>query len=476
MRLPRRRRRDTLSAAASIARRYDRILLATLVVVLVMAAALLVVDHRDEERTEQEHLASRVFDRLDELNALVHGAVDAVDALRVHAEGVVAGSGSALATRHQLLRGKPGGPLTLDDAPPGPGGRGHGNVIVPSGPAGPTSWLETRVALALGETFADNAQAAPFLAWQTFVSAGGTVAVFPWISSRLYPLDPDPRGRGVFSAGTPERDPGRHNFWIDPEQDAAGKGPVGGVGAPVYAEDRLLGTVAALVQAESLDEIAERLRYPLGRLLVLDQANRVLAMAGNVPNGSRTFPLGRLEDIAPEAGNPAVADAISQPTGAWRRAGGQLILAAELGQAPWRLVFVMSRWELARTIAARSVGQLLRHRAPRRRARRPRRRAPEPAPRIRAGRRRRLRRRHPQTRRRHLPGRALAMRYEERLGLVDVDRTLEPRVQPTARRATAGASRHRGEVFSSPIRGRCGRARGRPSGGRRSGGPGRPTS
>lgn len=356
MRLAWRARRGRLTAAGSISRRYDRILIATLVVVLALAATLVTVDHRNEEATERANIALRVSDRLVELNALVRGTVDAVDALRVHAESVVDGSGSALVTRHQLLRKGPGGMLTLDEAPAGTAGRGHGNVIVAGGPPGPWSWLETRVALGLGSTFADNVQASPFLAWQKFVSAGGTVAIFPWISSRLFPLDIDPRSRMAFFAGTPERNPGRHSFWIGPEADSTGKGPIVGVGTPVYAGDRFLGTVSALVQLERLEDITARLRYPLGRLFVLDGSNRVLVMAGGVPRGPRTFPLGQLEDLAPEARHPGVADAVGQPAGQWRQAGGQLILATELDQAPWRLVYLLSRWELARTVAARSAG------------------------------------------------------------------------------------------------------------------------
>ena len=343
------------SAAASISRRYDRILVATVVVVLLLAATLVVVDHRDAERTERDYIALRVSDRLVELNALVRRTVDAIDALRVHAESVIDGSGAAFVTRYQLLRAAADGSLTLDDAPSGSGGRGHGNVIVAAGAGGDAAGLETRVALGLGSTFADNVRVAPLLAWQTFVSAGGTVAIFPWISSRLVPRDPDPRQREGFAGGTPERNPGRHNFWIGPEQDAIGKGPLVGVGAPLYEGDRLVGTVAASVQLEHLDAIAARLRYPLGRLLVLDQANRVLAMAGDVPE-ARTLPFGRLEDVAPEARQPGVAQALERPTGGWRHEAGQLIFAAELDQAPWRLVYVLSRWQLARTIAARSVG------------------------------------------------------------------------------------------------------------------------
>lgn len=59
--------------------------------------------------------------------------------------------------------------------------------------------------------------------------------------------------------------------------------------------------------------------------------------------------------MTPELKRPGIARAIAAGTGRFESAGGRLVFAAELAQAPWRLVYVVGRLELARSIAARSA-------------------------------------------------------------------------------------------------------------------------
>src|SRR5262245_18373997 len=104
MRRVRPARRARLAAAASISRRYDRIIVATFAFVLLLAAGLVAVDYRREESAERDRIAIRVWERLAALNALVRGAVDAVDALRAHAEDMELADPTTLVPRQRCFR------------------------------------------------------------------------------------------------------------------------------------------------------------------------------------------------------------------------------------------------------------------------------------------------------------------------------------------------------------------------------------
>ena len=115
----------TRPPAASISRRYGLILGATFIVVLLLSAGLVTVTYTREETAERDRIALRLSERLVELNAVVRGTIDAVDALRARAESLAAPAGDPAPTPGPLAQST-SGLLTLDQSPPGVDRRGPG--------------------------------------------------------------------------------------------------------------------------------------------------------------------------------------------------------------------------------------------------------------------------------------------------------------------------------------------------------------
>ncbi len=90
----------------------------------------------------------------------------------------------------------------------------------------------------------------------------------------------------ILSAG-PQKNPERKMVWTPPYLDAAGKGMMVSLLAPVYLRDSYVGAVGADVTLQMLDSVLRQHPVPMGRALVVDANGLVIADSGGGLHGTK---------------------------------------------------------------------------------------------------------------------------------------------------------------------------------------------
>ncbi|MEL7655144.1 MAG: PAS domain S-box protein, partial [Bacillota bacterium] len=101
-----------------------------------------------------------------------------------------------------------------------------------------------KLALKYNEFFRVYHSNFPDIAWLYYTDENDFIFMYPWVSSKDFRYSKDLKEVEFYKGATPANDPQRKNVWTPVYVDAAGKGPMVTLSAPIYQEDTFKGVVS----------------------------------------------------------------------------------------------------------------------------------------------------------------------------------------------------------------------------------------
>ena len=202
----------------------------------------------------------------------------------------------------------------------------------------------------------------PHLEWSYHFSADRKFTyIYPWVHSQdlvnsvEYKTLRDSIGSWftyeIYLAGTPEQNPERKLYWTAPYIDAGGAGAMVSHGAPIYINHKFFGIVGTDVKLNTLEQFLKSLPYEVGRLMILDDRNIVLADSAGSPkdairNAAEVLPTGFNTDVLKQSTN-----AQDKPL----QFDKYTLITSHTRHAPWRLVHLISDREISALLLPRII-------------------------------------------------------------------------------------------------------------------------
>ena len=180
-------------------------------------------------------------------------------------------------------------------------------------------------------------------AWVYYTSASRFIHIFPWAHSSDVRYSDELLTHHFFTHGGPELNPQRHVFWTPPYVDVFAKGMMVTVAAPVYRGDTFLGTVAADLGVDMLNDFVGRQRLDGGTVFVVDSGGLLVAAPGIT--SSHDSQRRELAQALPAALRDRSVDELLATAGP-RQVGRHLLLVAPIADTDWLLVHVRERREI----------------------------------------------------------------------------------------------------------------------------------
>gem|GEM_PF-441505 len=313
-------RHGTPLLRANLLGQFRAILGLTLLGILAVTGCLVYVQEQRQYDALVTQLENRFFEKSQSLGDIFEQYAEAVDGLRLKAEGFLHHPPASAPTPlyQWLTQQPPGTPVTLD-ALPEPLRRGPiGNLTGTLPAATDASGLglpdrEVEMALYLNDRFAGIAYAVPEVAWAAYISAAGFINLFPSVpASRYhYGAQDDSHSRLLAALGTvqdassDERRFDQSRYWSDLHLDDGGQGPVMTVAQPVFESGRLRGVVALDITTAALEARVRGWREEIGEVLVVGRDGRLLARSDIPSAADRNAPAPPPAQVAAQVAAPA---------------------------------------------------------------------------------------------------------------------------------------------------------------------------
>lgn len=201
----------------------------------------------------------------------------------------------------------------------------------------------------------------------SYFSARDITSIYPWISlngletamgmsvPKLFFLL-DTGAFELWAKALPDVNPTRSAFWTKPYLDVAGNGIMVTHSAPVYAGDRMLGTVSIDITLSSLSELIRLDGMPGGTLLLIDGDENIVA-ASDMPAKAVSF-LNLAERLPKDAATAAMR---MLTKGGQRKemTGASSVYTSAMPGTPWRLIYVLPLSDLFVNVVFLNIAQVL---------------------------------------------------------------------------------------------------------------------
>ncbi|MEW6677930.1 MAG: PAS domain S-box protein [Pseudomonadota bacterium] len=351
----------------SLLRRYHRLLLVITLPLFIVVLVLASSQYRSQRQQILSDLARASASHVITLEAIAKSARDHVLRMQAWSGGYLLNPASTPSSlRQHLTPFMEGGVLagyTLDGIPPAQ------RPFV-----GQLLWLGENPAQA-GQALRLLDQALEFFSlvrlthdidasfqWSYFLPASQEFAnIYPWSPTRdllrnmghdgLRPGLESLYGHEFFQAGTPGRNPDRSAYWTEPYVDPAGSGAMVSHCAPVYQADRFLGVVGTDIRLATLAKALEQLPISVGRLLIVDDRNMLLADS----RGTRADAVLPASSALPEGLAAADLAEVHLAAGGPVEKGRHVLVAGTTRHAPWTLIHLIPDREITALLLPRFV-------------------------------------------------------------------------------------------------------------------------
>lgn len=342
-----------------LAQRYRWLLLSITLPLFVVVLALAVTQYVDQRRQVMQSLESSSVAFAISLESVAKLASDHVLQMKAWSEGYLASPPASTNNLRQYFRprhnarGEADG-YSLDAVPPDKRSWAGQLLWINRDPlSDPHQEKLLEQALDFFALARLTHEVTPYFQWSyTFPANQGFMNVYPWADTHeLVEKQGLPSmiravsgyfDYEIYSAGTPEKNPGHQPYWTAPYADAAGSGAMVSHGAPVYVEGRFQGIVGTDLSLAVLEQFVRSLPRQVGRLWVLDPHQHLLADSEGSPKDG----LRELKDVLPNKlteGDVALARARA---GRAYEAVGQVLVVRETRHAPWSLVYAVKETEI----------------------------------------------------------------------------------------------------------------------------------
>ncbi len=216
----------------------------------------------------------------------------------------------------------------------------------------PDFYRELEMALDVSLGFSAVKANLPNVAWVYYTSANRFVNIYPRIKSQEFRFS-DKLYNEAYLLGLPENNPERNRFWTNAYLDMAGAGLMVTCGAPVYDEDKFVGTIGIDFTVYILNDFINNFQVngqSQKNLFLIDRYNQLLAhpllensKIKKVQSAKIAFPIEIQEKMN---------EIFKKPPREVNKIGSYLVLYYPLENAPWKLVFWVSKTDTIKAAIA----------------------------------------------------------------------------------------------------------------------------
>jgi signal transduction histidine kinase len=342
--------------------RYRRLMRLTYGVLLAISAALFLMNVKTQYRSTRSLMDERFRQTADSIDFLVKSLTDHVEGFRAVAEtywredarscpyGALVGQIRELPGKNAFALEPVKAPFKASET---------GNITGAGRLSGRSASFAkgVRVALGMNTQFGAALRNMPGVVWAYYTSVDGFISMYPWVPYTEYHYSEITHTGEFYSLGVPSANPTRRRFWTGVYVDQCGKGLMVTCGAPVYAQDRFVGTVAADATLDLLNTYLKGYPYKASSLFIVNDRGEILAHPGLVRS---TDPDVKNVKLAlPRATGLTPAKLAALAPGKEHVLGGYVVVCHQLKSAPWRVVMLTPRASLVRSVAVQSAGPLV---------------------------------------------------------------------------------------------------------------------
>jgi PAS domain S-box-containing protein len=325
----------------ALSRKYSLVAGVSVVPLVIVIVVLAGFQYRAQRDNQLEALQSR---------ALAHNLVlsNVIEAVRDHVVALQSWAEIYLREAPDAASGMPGAAASA------------GRVVItrPAGGAAEPAPRERALAERLSRHMALTHRTRPYLRHSYFLSAGeNLIGMFPGLGAqtwgeglteaRVEAFMDQMFGSPLFAEAATRTD--RRDYWTAPMHDPGGAGWMVANLAPVIADGGLVGVVGSAVLLDFLTGFLRAFDYPAGTLWLVDPTGQILASSRPPPARAQ---LPQLTEVLP--GGPQL-DALLGRSGAFQTVNGIHLLVQPVAGTPWRLLYAITRGELAAIILPRFV-------------------------------------------------------------------------------------------------------------------------
>jgi signal transduction histidine kinase len=221
-----------------------------------------------------------------------------------------------------------------------------------------TFYRELYMALDLTPDFRAISGTIKDAAWVYYTSAAEFINIYPWVSSSKFKFSKELYTHEFFSLGSPEKNPEKKVFWTEVYVDEYGKGLMTTCAAPIYDQDRFLGTVAIDLTVDFLNTIVKKFHPQTGKMLLVNDRGQILAHPSLVSSADKQTK--SLEAALPEDLRRSLPNIMEINENRIVAVDGYEVLRRHLNSAPWQAIYVKPTRSVSRTFVDRvGVGPLL---------------------------------------------------------------------------------------------------------------------
>ncbi len=343
----------------SLARRYRWLLMAITLPLFLVVLALTVTQYVGQRRQVLHDLESTSAAYAISLESVAKLASDHVLQMKAWSEGYLASPPASPSNLRQYFRprldkqGKPDG-YALDTVPPDKRDRVGQLLWISDDPL-----IDSRYDKLLDQALDFFALArlthevTPYFQWSyTFSASKRFMNLYPWADSHdlVEKRGFDSMIKGVrsyfdyeiYTAGTPEHNPGHNPYWTAPYLDAGGAGAMVSHGAPMYLNGQFQGIVGTDLRLATMTQFVGGLPRQVGRIWVLDRNNHLLADS----QGASGDALLSLKDVLPRKITEGDVQVALGKDGKAYEIAGQVLVTRAIRHAPWTLAYVVNDREI----------------------------------------------------------------------------------------------------------------------------------
>lgn len=153
---------------------------------------------------------------------------------------------------------------------------GYGPIPHKGGPAA----REAEMAIELTPLFRTLVSHNPDTPWVYYTSLSGFMYLYPRIEAEEFTMSASILGMDFVRKALPESNPSRAVVWTPVYEDAAGKGRMVTVSAPVYEGGHMRGVISADISVDELDWLLGFIDVPHSTLRIVDGDGEVVISAG----------------------------------------------------------------------------------------------------------------------------------------------------------------------------------------------------
>jgi two-component system cell cycle sensor histidine kinase/response regulator CckA len=199
-------------------------------------------------------------------------------------------------------------------------------------------YREIRMALNLNPLFQDAAGAIKHSAWIYYTSQNDFINIYPWVSSADFKFSKELHTHEFYTFGLPATNPDRKRFWTKVYVDEYGKGLMTTCAAPVYDQDRFIGTVAIDLTVDFLNSVVRQFRPKEGVMFLINDRDQLLAHPTLITSGDKKTKA--LAETLPGALSSSIGRFMQIRDNELTRMHSFNILRSHLIQAPWQVIYV----------------------------------------------------------------------------------------------------------------------------------------